>query len=84
MSNTYTTKLNGPSHFHVRLGFQPLCPIDVAIPFVATQEESTHVQSDADRDNNFIERIQHIFQKFHDILDKANAKTSNSMINIEF
>ena len=48
--------------FQVGLGFQPLCPIDIAMPFVATQEDSAHVQSEADKANNFIEHIQHIHQ----------------------
>jgi iron-sulfur cluster repair protein YtfE (RIC family) len=60
--------------FQVGLGFQPLCPIDVAIPFAATRTDSSHVQSEADKENNFIELIQHIRQQFHDILDRANAK----------
>jgi hypothetical protein len=60
--------------FQVGLGFQPLCPIDVAMPFAATQADSAHVQSEADKANNFIERIQHIRQQVHDILDRANAK----------
>jgi hypothetical protein len=60
--------------FQVGLGFQPLCPIDVAIPFAATQADSAHVQSEAAKVNNFIEHIQHIHQQVHDILDRANAK----------
>jgi hypothetical protein len=44
------------------------------MPFVATQKDSTHVQSEADKENNFIEHIQHILQQLHDILDRANAK----------
>ena len=44
------------------------------MPFVATQEDSTHVQSEADKANKFIEHIQHIRQQVHDILDRANAK----------
>ena len=56
------------------LGFQPLCPIDVAMPFATTQDDSTHVQSKFDKENNFIERIQQIRQQVHDILDRANAK----------
>jgi hypothetical protein len=48
--------------FQVGLGFQPLCPIDVAMPFAATQADSAHVQSEADKENNFIECIQHIRQ----------------------
>jgi hypothetical protein len=68
--------------FQVGLGFQPLCPIDIAMPFVATQEDSAHVQSEADKENSFIEHIQHIFQQVHDILDRANAKYKSDMINI--
>jgi hypothetical protein len=60
--------------FQVGLGFQPLCPIDVAIPFAATQADSAHVQCEAAKANNFIDRIQHIRQHVHDILDRANAK----------
>jgi hypothetical protein len=30
--------------------------------------------SEADKENNFIEHIQHIHQQVHDILDRANAK----------
>ena len=60
--------------FQVGLGFQPLCPIDVAMPFAATQVDSDHVQSEADKENNFIKRIQHICQWVHDILERANAK----------
>jgi hypothetical protein len=44
------------------------------MPFVATQEDSAHVQSEANKENNFIELIQHICQQVHDILDIANAK----------
>ena len=64
----------GHSPFQVGLGFQPLCPIDVAMPFAATPADSAHVQSEVDKANNFIEHIQHIRQQVHDILDRANAK----------
>jgi len=50
------------SPFQVGLGFQPLCPIDVAMPFAATQADSAHIQSEVSKANNFIERIQHIHQ----------------------
>ena len=60
--------------FQVGLGFQPLCPIDIAMSFAATQADSTHVQSEVSKVNNFIERIQHILQQVHDILDRSNAK----------
>jgi hypothetical protein len=67
---------NSTNHnpFHVGLGFQPLCPIDIAMSFVATQADSTHVQSEVAKANNFIECIQHIHQQFHDIFDRTNAK----------
>jgi hypothetical protein len=45
------------SPFQVGLGFQLLCPIDVAMPFAATRAYSTHVQSEVNKANNFIERI---------------------------
>ena len=64
----------GHSPFQVGLGFQPLCPIDIAMPFAAAQADSAHVQSEVDKASSFIERIQHIRQQVHDILDRANAK----------
>jgi hypothetical protein len=60
--------------FQVGLGFQPLCPIDVAMPFAATRVDSTHVQSEAYKANKFILRIQHIHRQAHHILDRANSK----------
>jgi hypothetical protein len=44
------------------------------MPIAATRANSTHVQSEANKANNFIERILHICQQVHDILDRANAK----------
>jgi hypothetical protein len=44
------------------------------MPFAATQADSAHVQSKAAKANNFIERIHHIHQQVHDILDRFNAK----------
>jgi hypothetical protein len=62
------------SPFQVGLGFQPLGPIDVALPLAITQVEYFHVQSEADKSTKFIEQIQHICQQVHEILQKANAK----------
>jgi len=65
VQNNYNWALhNSTDHnpFQVGLGFQPLCPIDVAIPFAATQTDSAHVQFEADKENNFIDYIQHIYQ----------------------
>jgi hypothetical protein len=64
----------GHSAFQVGLGFQPLGPIDVALPLATTQAESSHVQSKVDKATRFIERIQHIHQQVHEILQKSNAK----------
>jgi len=58
----------------VGLGFQPLCPIDVAMPFATAHADSAHVQSETDKANSFIEHIQHIPQQIHDILEKSNAE----------
>jgi hypothetical protein len=61
------------SPFQVGLGFQPLCPINVAMPFATTRVDSGHVQSEDDKENIVIECIQHIHQQVHDILNRANA-----------
>ena len=50
----------GHNPFQLGLGFQPLCPIDVAMPFAATHADSAHVWFETDKENNFIEHIQHI------------------------
>ena len=62
------------SPFQVGLGFQPLVPIDVALPLATTHAKSSHVQSEAEKATKFIEWIQHICQQVHAILQKANAK----------
>jgi hypothetical protein len=48
------------SPFQVGLGFQPLGPIDVALPLATTQTNSSPDQSAIDKATRFIERIQHI------------------------
>ena len=50
------------SPFQVGLGFLPLCLIDVAMPFGATQADSSHVQSKVSKANKFTKRIQQILQ----------------------
>jgi hypothetical protein len=62
------------SPFQVGLGFQPLRPIDVALPLATTQTYSSHDHSVIDKDTRFIERIQHILQQVQEILQKSNAK----------
>jgi hypothetical protein len=58
----------------VGLGFQPLEPIDVALPLATTQTNSSPDQSTIDKATKFIERIQHIHQQVQEILQKSNAK----------
>jgi hypothetical protein len=60
--------------FQVGLGFQPLGPIDVALPLASTQTESIQSHTEVDKANRFIEKIQHIQQQVHDILQKSNGK----------
>ena len=64
----------GHSAFQACLGFQPLALIYVALPLASTQEESSHAQAEADKATRFVERIEHIHQHAHDILEKANTK----------
>jgi hypothetical protein len=56
------------------LGFQPLGPIDVALPLDTAQAESSPDQSVIDKATRFIERIQYICQQVQEILHKSNAK----------
>ena len=62
------------SPFQVGLGFQPLGPIDVALPLAVTSIDSSPAPTEADKATRFIERIQHIRQQVQDILQKSNDK----------
>jgi hypothetical protein len=64
----------GHSPFQACMGFQPLAPIDVALPIASTQATSCLAQTEVEKATKFVERIQHIHQQVHDILEKANAK----------
>ena len=64
----------GHNHFLVFLGFQPLAPIDVALPISLAREEYCHGQTKADKTTRFVQRIQHIQQQVHEILEKPNTK----------
>jgi hypothetical protein len=64
----------GHDPFQVGLGFQPLGPIDVALPLAVTSTDSYPSPTEADKDTRFIERIQHIHQQVQDILQKSNDK----------
>jgi hypothetical protein len=58
--------------FQVGLGFQPLGPIDVALPLTSTN--SSPAPTEAHKDTRFIEPIQHICQQVQHILQKSNDK----------
>jgi hypothetical protein len=62
------------SPFQMDLGFQPLAPVDVALPLAIAHTNSSHDQSVTDKASRFIERIQHILQQVQEILQKSNAK----------
>jgi hypothetical protein len=47
----------GHSPFKVVLGFQPLGPIDVALPLATTHAKYSHVQSEVEKTTKFIEQI---------------------------
>ena len=47
----------GHNPFQVGLGFQPLGPIDIALPFASTQADSSHQHIEVDRATRFIEWI---------------------------
>jgi hypothetical protein len=64
----------GHNPFQVGLGFQPLGPIDVALPFAVTSTDSSLAPTEADKTTQFIEWIQHIYQQVEDILQKSNDK----------
>ena len=64
----------GHNPFQVCLVFHPLAPIDVALPISSTREDSAHAKTEDDKANHFVERIQHIRQQVHEILERANAK----------
>jgi hypothetical protein len=61
MSNIATTKpciaQLGHNPFQVGLGFQPLGPIDVALPLAVTSADSSPAPTEADKATQFIERI---------------------------
>jgi hypothetical protein len=48
--------------------------MDFALPFAATQEDSSHSPTVANKATQFIECIQHICQQVQDILQNSNDK----------
>jgi hypothetical protein len=45
----------GHKPFQVGLGFQPLGPMDVSLPWHPHEEESSHAQTEANKATQFIE-----------------------------
>jgi hypothetical protein len=62
------------SPFQVGLGFQPLGPIDVALPLAVTSIDSSPAPTEDNKATRLIERIQHIYQQVQDILHNSNDK----------
>jgi hypothetical protein len=60
--------------FQVGLGFQPLGPIDVALPLAVTSTDSSLAPTEVDKATQFIEKIHYIYQQVQDILQKSNDK----------
>jgi hypothetical protein len=60
--------------FQVGFGFQPLVPIDVSLPLAVTLTDSSPSPTEAGKETQFIEQIQHIHQQVQDILQKSNDK----------
>jgi hypothetical protein len=50
------------NHFQVGLGFQPLGPMDIALPLATTLVDSSPTPPEAEKATRFIEKIQHIRQ----------------------
>jgi hypothetical protein len=77
VQHTYNRSMHistGHIPFQVGLGFQPLGPMDVALPLAVTHANLLHAPTKADKDNRFIERIHHICQHVQYILQMSNAK----------
>jgi hypothetical protein len=66
--------LTSHNPFQVGLGFQPLGPMDVALPLENTLADSSPAPPEAEKATRFIEQIHHIRQQVQDILQKSNAK----------
>jgi hypothetical protein len=65
VQHSYNRSLHSSTNhnpFQVGLGFQPLGPMDVALPLAATLTDSSPAPTEADKASWFIEWIQHIHQ----------------------
>jgi hypothetical protein len=74
----------GHNPFQVCLGFQPLAPIDIALPIVVAQEESSHAQTKVDREAKFLSESNTSNNKFMIFCRNPMPSTSNATINIEY
>jgi hypothetical protein len=75
----------GHNPFQVCLGFQPLAPIDVALPTASSLTKSSHTQTKANHATKFVEWIQHLQQhRFMTSFKRLIPSTSNNMTNIRF
>ncbi len=71
----------GHSPFQVGLGFQPLCPIDVAMPLAATHMNSAHVQSETDKAPTSLSASNIFASSSMTFLRNQMPSTSSDMIN---
>jgi hypothetical protein len=69
------------SPFQVGLGFQPLGPIDVALPLATTKIESSHVQSKVKKPLDSLRIFNTSTNRSMRFCRKSMLSTSNSMIN---
>lgn len=63
----------GHNPFEVCLGYQPLAPMDIAIPLIQP-DLVPHVGKEEDKATQFIDRIHHLQQQVHVILEHTNKK----------
>ena len=62
----HTTIRHSP--FEVCLGYQPLAPIDIALP-ISQSSQPLNTKKEADKVDKFIEKIKQLQQQVHDILE---------------
>jgi hypothetical protein len=74
----------GHNPFQVCLGFHPLAPIDVALPIATAQEESSHAQTEVDREAKFLSESNTSNNKFMTFCRNPMPSTSSAMINIGY
>jgi hypothetical protein len=74
----------GHNPFQVGLGFQPLGPMDVALPLAATQEDSSHAPTGADKATHGSLRGSNTStNRFRIFYRSPMPSTSSAMINIK-